>query len=469
MASIHPRTTHRHTLLSIFTGAGGLDLGLEMAGFDTLAANEIEPHACETLRLNKQFCSIADEKELEHFIKTVLDQRCYQSLDKGSRELFVKRLRNSERRKFLQSANVIEGDIRGVDSKKFIEACGLKNQDELFCIAGGPPCQPFSRAGKRQAVDDAKNGDLFFHFVRVVKDIRPKWFIFENVKGLLLTKTDVLTIRCQSCRHTGIAPFYYRMAWGQGETHGCPCPNCKGIHTSIVANNISGGSLEIILAEFDRIGYKCYHTILNAADFGAPQLRERLFIVGSRDNTPFRWPYETHNDLRKGRDDYQLKLFRVGPDPSEQKPWNTMYDTLWSNGHPTYGALDKTKAVLWVKNVVRPHDEPVTWHLDRPSPTIGAHQGAKLAIAPYGIPEEQLFRQQWHTRGNRMSDSKPVPVVHEYLSDEELLRLQTFPPWWYLHGTRMQRAFQIGNAVPPVLAQAVGAAVIRAENKDLNQ
>jgi DNA (cytosine-5)-methyltransferase 1 len=79
-----------------------------------------------------------------------------------------------------------------------------------------------------------------------------------------------------------------------------------------------------------------------------------------------------------------------------------------------------------------------------------------------GVPAEQLARQQWHVLGKRQGDTAPVFVEHEYLTDEELLRLQTFPLSWYLHGTRMQRAFQIGNAVPPVLARAVGGAVYSA-------
>jgi len=140
-----------------------------------------------------------------------------------------------------------------------------------------------------------------------------------------------------------------------------------------------------------------------------------------------------------------------------------MIDCLWpKKRHNVFGRLDPDKAVLWVKNVVRPHDEPVTWTLRRAAPTIGAHQAAKLAIAPKGVPEAQLRRQQWHVLGKRQGDTPPVPVVHEYLSDEELLRLQTFPENWYLFGTRMQRAFQIGNAVPPMLAQAVGEEILRA-------
>ena len=112
--------------------------------------------------------------------------------------------------------------------------------------------------------------------------------------------------------------------------------------------------------------------------------------------------------------------------------------------------------------MVRPHDEPVCWTLDRPSPTVGAHQAAKLAIAPDGVPEEQILRQQWHTNGHRQGDSPPVNVRHAYLSDAELLILQSFPEDWYLFGTRMQRAFQVGNAVPPKLAEIVGKSIIQA-------
>jgi DNA (cytosine-5)-methyltransferase 1 len=151
-----------------------------------------------------------------------------------------------------------------------------------------------------------------------------------------------------------------------------------------------------------------------------------------------------------------LSLFDVAAETAERE---TMWSALWRNGHEGYGSLDDRQAVLWVKNVVRPHDEPVTWTLHRPAPTIGAHQAAKLAIAPFGVPEAQLSRQQWHVLGRRQGDSPPVPVEHAYLSDEELLVFQGFPRSWYLHGTRMQRAFQIGNAVPPLLARAVGEAI----------
>ena len=227
---------------------------------------------------------------------------------------------------------------------------------------------------------------------------------------------------------------------------------CGSTHWTTLQNLVKGGTLEIIIGEFERLGYTCNWQVLNAADYGAPQIRERLLLIGSRDNEPIRWPVSSYG--REGQKD-QLTLFG-----SDKKPWRGMAE-IWADGrHPRFGTLDLDKAVLWVRNVVRPHDEPVTWSLRRPSPTVGAHQAAKLALAPEGVPEEQLLRQQWHVAGKRQKDLPPVQVKYELLTDEELLELQTFPKGWYLHGTRMDRAFQIGNAVPPVLAREIGTSLM---------
>lgn len=443
-------------LISLFAGAGGLDLGLEMAGFHTVIANELEPHACETLRRNQRLGKLEGE-EIDEFIEKALQQKCYSRLRSNKGQKFFQRLRSTEKRPYLQGANIVEGDIRDIPSSFFKEAM---SDNEVFAIAGGPPCQPFSKAGKQKSLDCTKNGDLFYEFVRLVTDLKPKWFIFENVKGITFTKTDVLYVMCKNCTHMELAPFKTRQDWKmdvQPEGH---CSKCQAKALGWHVKNEAGGSLKIIVNEFEKAGYTCDTKVLNAADYGAPQIRERLFIVGNTDGKYFEWPEPTNISSKNSH--YVPSLFDA---PRTMKPWRSMYDAIWQNGHFKYGVLNKEEAVLWVKNVVRPHDEPVTWHLDRPSPTIGAHQSAKLALAPTGVPEKQIYRQQWHTKGRRQGDTPPVPVEHEYLSDEELLKLQTFPSWWYLHGTRMQRAFQIGNAVPPILAYHVGNAVINTELK----
>lgn len=441
--------------MSLFAGAGGLDLGLENAGLTTVVANELEVHACETLRANQLLPSLA-ASEFESWFAEQAKQRCYESAPKTLVEL-RRRISGGRRHSYLRNARIIQGDIRKLGADDICSLSGIR-RGELFMLAGGPPCQPFSRAGKRESVEVA-DGRLFLEFVRLVNELKPRWFLFENVKGLLLTRTDVVSGSCPSCNEIRIVTFDEREFHLRGDDCKPRCHVCGKSLAALRTSNERGGSLDIIVQEFERTGYSCAWRVLNAADFGAPQIRERLFLVGSRDNEPFSWPQPTHGETSSS-DASQLSLFR-----GTQKllPWRTMIDCLWpKKRHSIFGRLDPDKAVLWVKNVVRPHDEPVTWTLRRASPTIGAHQAAKLAIAPKGVPEAQLRRQQWHVLGKRQGDTPPVPVVHEYLSDEELLRLQTFPENWYLFGTRMQRAFQIGNAVPPILAQAVGEEILKA-------
>jgi DNA (cytosine-5)-methyltransferase 1 len=441
-----------YSLISLFTGAGGLDLGLEQVGFETLVANEVGAHACETLRQNKILSCLA-RHEFDAWFTAQMKQRCY----KGNSSFLGDDLRarlqlDLAGRAYLQKARIVERDVRELPSSEVLELAGA-GKGEIDLIAGGPPCQPFSRAGKREAVN-TNTGRLFKDFVRLVDEIRPRWFLFENVKGLTLTKAPIAHFNCPNCHKTSLLNFNDWEAVQSGDRKSLSCYNCAAECTSIVWQDKAGGSLDIILNEFTKIGYRCRQKILNAADFGAPQQRERLLIVGSRDGELFEWPQATHS---KPRVDAEATLFDFG----ELQGWQGMGEALWPQRHWKYGKLGKD-AVLWVKNVVRPHDEPVTWKLNRPSPTIGAHQGAKLAIAPFGVPEAQLARQQWHTLGRRQGDTPPVFVEHELLTDLELMRLQTFPDNWYLYGTRMERAFQIGNAVPPVLARVVGESLISA-------
>ena len=140
--------THKRTLISLFAGAGGLDLGLEQAGFTTQVANEIEPPACETLRKNKILCNLNGD-EVEKFIIESLAQPCLKRLSDIEKKLFFSRIRtHTQKEQHLQECTVIEGDIRNVPSDKFESLL----DGELFCIAGGPPCQPFSKAGKQKSL-----------------------------------------------------------------------------------------------------------------------------------------------------------------------------------------------------------------------------------------------------------------------------------------------------------------------------
>ena len=450
-------------MISLFAGAGGLDIGLEQAGFTTRVINELEPHACETLRQNKRLSSLRPE-EFAAWFEAQMQQRCYAKLSTVDRQALFKQLSGAAgKNRYLHQADILEGDVRGISTQELLRRAGMP-AGQLTLIAGGPPCQPFSRAGKRETVE-SDDGKLFLEFVRIVREASPRWFLFENVKGIAQSRTLVPYIQCPRCKAATPLPFAKRPDALDGVLTHTDCPVCRHPSCEVDIQDVRGGSLDIILNEFKRIGYQCHHTLLNAADFGVPQSRERLFIVGSRDGETFEWPTPTHRSQKQIDSDQhpgQMDLLSPMQEPIQMKSWATVRETLWTHGHPEFHQLDPAKAVIWVKNVVRPHDEPVCWTLDRPSPTVGAHQAAKLCIAPDGVPPEQLARQQWHTRGHRQSDLPPVYVKHAYLSDVELMALQTFPTGWYLYGTRMERAFQIGNAVPPKLAQAVGNAILDA-------
>lgn len=445
----------RPKAVSLFSGGGGLDLGLEEAGFSVVFATDWEPRACDTLTLNQQI-GRGDDRWFEGFMRELTGQHSVrrwsgQQFD----ELRGRVLRGLGTHAYLDEAVIRRCDVRALPASDITEVCGVRRGD-VEVVAGGPPCQSFSRSGQRGSVDDER-GQLFMEFVRIVRDLRPRWFLFENVKGLILTKTNTWRMRCGDCGSVCYPPFDPDRAQPEHNAMAERCADCGSQRTRWqVSHRKAGGALDLIVAEFERIGYRCHVATLDAASFGAPQYRERLFIVGSRDGEAFAFPSPTHG----GNAGATLPLF---PELGVLSRAPTVWDTVFHDGRsPYHGDVDPSVAVLWLKNVVRPHDEPVTWTLMRPSPTIGAHQSAKLAVAPFGVPKEQLLRQQWHVLGRRQGDTPPVAVQHTYLSDEDLLRLQTFPAWWFVAGTRMERAFQIGNAVPPVLAKAIGNAILAA-------
>ena len=136
-----------HYAISLFSGAGGLDLGVEAAGFTTKLCTDIDDFSCKTLRLNKE----------------------RQALPNG--------------RGFLKDANIVQKNIKEYSSTQILKDAGLK-KSQVDLIYGGPPCQAFSVFGKRQGMDDPR-GTLLWDYIRIIKDIQPKFFIFENVGGLL--------------------------------------------------------------------------------------------------------------------------------------------------------------------------------------------------------------------------------------------------------------------------------------------
>ncbi|MCC6542783.1 MAG: DNA cytosine methyltransferase [Flavobacteriales bacterium] len=197
------RSTIRPTAISLFSGAGGMDIGFERAGFRTLAAIEKDPSCCKTLRENLPV-----------------------------------------------HTRVIEADIRDIKGDDLLSDLGLE-RGEVDVIYGGPPCQSFSLAGKRRGLEDER-GMLVGEFIRLVHEILPRSFVMENVKGMA--------------------------NWEGGR----------------VLEFIEESFADPIIWKGRQVHFSTTHRVLDAADFGVAQHRERIFIVGNRMAGSFKFPAPTH-------------------------------------------------------------------------------------------------------------------------------------------------------------------------------
>ena len=209
------RSENQMKIISLFSGAGGLDIGFDQAGFETSVMVEFDPACCRTLRKN------------------------------------------------MPNTPVIEGDINQISTKQILEAAGLKPLEAALVI-GGPPCQSFSLAGKRMGMNDPR-GMLVLQFIRVVRESLPKAFVMENVRGMT--------------------------NWEKGKA-------MDAIMTEATMPISYGGKIYT---------YKVSYQVLNAADFGAPQFRERVFVVGNREEKDFVFPSKQYGppDNQEGLKPYK--------------------------------------------------------------------------------------------------------------------------------------------------------------------
>jgi len=339
--------------VSLFSGAMGLDLGLESAGI--------------SFRLCQDF-----------------DPSCYATMLKNGRPGMT-------------------GDIRQISAQDILDRSGF-SVGEPFLICGGPPCQPFSTAGKRLGVNDPR-GSLFMDYVRMVNEIRPRFFVFENVKGLTSISVD-----------PGGAP---------------------------------GGVLDIILSEFDRIGYKTVHGVLDAVYYGVPQFRERMIIIGSRDQEDVFLPLPSH--------------FQRHQNPSMR--WRTLRDVISGleddPGPCAQFSEERLKFLALVPEGGNWRDLPPDL---QPAAMGGAYKsgGGKVGF----------YRRLSYSQPSPTVVTSPVqkatmmchPARQRPLSVREYSRIQQFPDSWQITGTVSSQYRQIGNAVPVGLANAVGLAVIATAN-----
>lgn len=320
--------------LELFAGAGGLAIGLEMAGFNNIGLIEIDKDACKTLKHNRS------------------------------------------------SWNVINHDIMELvsyDLCKYFEI----NKGELDLISGGSPCQSFSYAGKKLGLEDSR-GNLFYSYVEFLKQLQPKCFLFENVKGLL--------------------------------THN------------------KGNTFSLILRYFENCGYTLQYKVLNANDYGVAQKRERLIVIGIRkdlkDILKFNFPkkYKYKPILRDILLDVPVSC---GAKYSKEK--EAIFKLVPPGGY--WKHIDEKIAKRYMKSC---------WNMT----------GGRTGILRRLSMEEACLTIL--TSPQMKQTDRCHPLYERPFSIRESARIQSFPDNWEFCGSINSQYRQIGNAVPCLLAYAIG-------------
>lgn len=367
VAEDHPTYNARQdkpVVLSFFSGAMGLDIGLESAGFDVRLVCEVDKYCRQTITLNKPGIALI-------------------------------------------------GDINNYSSDDVLHFAGLTRLDEVDLIVGGPPCQAFSTAGKRSGFNDGR-GNVFLTYLDLVLDIRPKYFVIENVRGLL------------SC------PMKHR-------PHALRGPE----YPDLTFDELPGGALYFVLSDIAKAGYSYSFNLYNAANFGTPQVRERVVIVCSKDGKkpPYLFPTHSQNgdlDLPKWKTfreatqgignhhhinfpEKRLKYYKL---LKEGQNWRCLPEELQREalGNAYFAGGGKTGFL-----------RRLAW--DKPAPTLVTHPA--MPATDLAHPEED----------------RPLSI-------EEYKRLQEFPDSWQLAGPLIEQYRQVGNAVPSSFGLAIGKLVI---------
>ncbi len=341
------------SVISLYTGAGGLDYGFEAAGFRTAVAVEMDETCVKTLRASRKW-------------------------------------------------PVICGDISNVGSELILETAKLKC-GEADVLIGGPPCQPFSKSGfwatgSTRRLDDPRASTLG-NYLRVLSDVQPRAFLLENVEGLGFRGKD---------------------------------EGLQSIKDELAKINERHGT-----------NYVPYTAVLNAADFGVPQMRRRLFVIAARDGASFRFPDETHGpagELQLGdRQRYITAWDALRKMKARKADGDLAIKGKWADLLPT---IPEGQNYLW-HTKRGGGDELFGWRRrywsfllklakDMPSWTIQAQPGP--ATGPF----------HWENRR---------------LSVREMARLQTFPPDVKIAGSHADAQRQLGNAVPSLLAEVLARAI----------
>ena len=355
----------KYNCVELFAGSGGLGTGFEIAGFNIVSANDIWQPAADTY--------VANHKKVKYIVEDI---------------------------------SKINGDILLVNT-------GYKKND-IDVIIGGPPCQGFSTLGKR-FIDDPRN-KLFKEYVRIVREIKPKIFVMENVSGILSME--------------------------------------------------KGRVLENIIKSFKSIGYKIEYKLLNAAEYGVPQLRERVIFIGTRLDIDIKFPNRTHSLKKEKAFKNVLTLWdAIGDLPQSDDVEYNNYDKEYQNEY---------------QKRMRKNSKTLTHH----KPSIHNEKAKKMmTFIPMGksvwevdIPNEYKPKSGYGNTYARLDANQPGmtitrnfscisssrcihPYLNRGLTAREAARIQSYPDNYIFKGSKTDIHIQIGNSVPPLLGEKIAKAI----------
>jgi DNA (cytosine-5)-methyltransferase 1 len=365
----------RPIAVDLFAGVGGMTLGFEQAGFDVLASLEIDPIHCAIHKFNFPFWTV---------------------LCKSVEDTTGTEIRNNSK---------------------------IADQ-EIDVVFGGPPCQGFSLIGKR-AFDDPRNS-LVFHFIRLVVELNPKFFVLENVKGMTVGK-----------------------------------------HKEFIAE---------IINQFSASGYQVNHNyqVLNAANYGVPQNRERLFLLGCRHDLELpKYPEKITFPHQKSP-----TVWDALQDLPEIEKYAELYQQDWilaEFGKPSNYAKKMRNLSKGKNNYSYKRQYDPTLLTSSLRTKHSPESVERFASTPHGKiePISRFHKLDPHglcntlragTASNKGAFTSPRPIhpfIPRCITVREAARLHSYPDWFRFHPTKWHGFRQIGNSVPPLLAQAVAEEIIQ--------
>ena len=360
-------------VIDLFCGVGGLSYGFAHdPKFEIIVANEILPNMAKAYALNHPTVKVYTE------------------------------------------------DVKNFNAIKVRKDLGVK-PNEIDIIVGGPPCQAYSTVGKRRENDP--RGKLFNEYYRLLKEFNPKFFLFENVRGLISMQNREL--------------------------------------------------IKNIISLFESLDYKVRYKVLNTADYGTPQIRERVILIGSRLNSFFKYPEPTHYDINK-----KDSLFKIG-----MRPYLTLGEAisdlpLVRSGEESIEYVSKPvnefqksmrkNAPIKLMDHNAPNNNPKLVKMMELLPDGGTPDDLPKELRPTSGYANTYCRLWWNKPSTTITRNLSTPsssrCIHPKaprpLTTREGARLQCFPDNYKFYGSRSDRNLQIGNAVPTFLSNALAKAIL---------